>query len=431
MFKSLNAIQSAIVEVGITRPKLVLVGALIVTIVLLVALVLRVTVDTDPENMLSSSHPVRVLNNSIAEEFGAKNMLVLGIVDDEGVLNPGTLANAARLVEDIKALDRVESEGVISFASITAVPEGDLSEADVDRIAADIVGNPLLGNRVISEDVMALAIYIPLKEKGDVNGAAAEVDGLVSVHTLAGDGGHFLAGLPLAEEKFGRDMFIQMALLAPLAGMLIFLLMLYFFRKLVLVVAAMLVAMLSVVWTMGLLTGTGFTLHIMSSMIPIFLMPIAVLDSIHILSEFFEHYPQTQDRSTTLRLVYKEFGHAHHVHIAHHRRGLRVFGHRADTAGAGIRPVRGSGSVLRLAFDDALPAGGHHAPGRRGPAAQHQGRRRIGEQGPNGRPPGDGPVYCWETDNPAGLVHRAGHRGHPGYDEDIGQRQPSALVQVG
>ena len=37
---------------------------------------------------------------------------------------------------------------------------------------------------------------------------------------------------------------------------------------------------------MGLLTGTGFTLHIM---IPIFLMPIAVLDSIHILSEFFEN----------------------------------------------------------------------------------------------------------------------------------------------
>ena len=84
-------------------------------------------------------------------------------------------------------------------------------------------------------------------------------------------------------------MFIQMGLLAPLAGMLIFLLMLYFFRKLILVVAAMLVAMLSVIWTMGLLTDTGFTLHIMSSMIPIFLMPIAVLDSIHILSEFFEN----------------------------------------------------------------------------------------------------------------------------------------------
>jgi len=101
-------------------------------------------------------------------------------------------------------------------------------------------------------------------------------------------------------------MFIQMGLLAPIAGLLIFLLMLYFFRKLILVVAAMLVAMLAVVWTMGLLTGTGFTLHIMSSMIPVFLMPIAVLDSIHILSEFFERYPVSQDRRTTIRTVYGE-----------------------------------------------------------------------------------------------------------------------------
>jgi predicted RND superfamily exporter protein len=91
-------------------------------------------------------------------------------------------------------------------------------------------------------------------------------------------------------------MFIQMGLLVPLAGMLIF------FRKLILVVAAM----LSVIWTMGLLTDTGFTLHIMSSMIPIFLMPIAVLDSIHILSEFFEKYPDTQDKKATLRSIYKE-----------------------------------------------------------------------------------------------------------------------------
>jgi predicted RND superfamily exporter protein len=91
-------------------------------------------------------------------------------------------------------------------------------------------------------------------------------------------------------------MFIQMGLLVPLAGILIF------FRKLILVVAAM----LSVIWTMGLLTDTGFTLHIMSSMIPIFLMPIAVLDSIHILSEFFEKYPDTQDKKATLRSIYKE-----------------------------------------------------------------------------------------------------------------------------
>jgi predicted RND superfamily exporter protein len=281
-------------------------SALVLTIVLLVALVLRVEVDTDPENMLSSSNPVRVLNHDIAEEFGAKNMLVLGLVVEEGILNPGTLANVGRLVADIKALSRVDGERVLSFASVSEIPEGDLTDADVAKVAADLAANPVLGGRVISEDGTSLAVYIPLREKGDVNGVTAEVKDLLAVHTLLGQGEHYLASLPLAEEKFGRDMFIQMALLAPLAGLLIFLLMLYFFRKLILVVAAMLVVMLSVVWTMGLLTGTGFTLHIMSSMIPIFLMPIAVLDSIHMLSEFFEKYPQSRDRSTTLRTVYKE-----------------------------------------------------------------------------------------------------------------------------
>jgi hypothetical protein len=57
---------------------------------------------------------------------------------------------------------------------------------------------------------------------------------------------------------------------------------------------------------MGLLTGTGNTLHIMSSMLPIFLMPIAILDSIHVLSEFFDLYPRSHDRAATLRHVYAD-----------------------------------------------------------------------------------------------------------------------------
>jgi outer membrane lipoprotein-sorting protein len=57
---------------------------------------------------------------------------------------------------------------------------------------------------------------------------------------------------------------------------------------------------------MGMLIGFGFTVHIMSSMIPVFLIPIAVLDSIHLLSEFHERYPKSRDRSKALREVMDE-----------------------------------------------------------------------------------------------------------------------------
>jgi predicted RND superfamily exporter protein len=98
-------------------------------------------------------------------------------------------------------------------------------------------------------------------------------------------------------------MFIQMAVSAPLSMLAIFLLMLFFFRKLTLIIAPMIIAMVSVICTMGLLIGTGNTVHIMSSMIPIFLMPVAVVDSIHILSEFHDQYQKTRDRRLTLEHV--------------------------------------------------------------------------------------------------------------------------------
>ena len=41
----------------------------------------------------------------------------------------------------------------------------------------------------------------------------------------------------------------------------------------------------------------------MSSMIPIFIMPIAVLDSVHILSDFFDRYQDTKSRRETMRHV--------------------------------------------------------------------------------------------------------------------------------
>jgi predicted RND superfamily exporter protein len=117
---------------------------------------------------------------------------------------------------------------------------------------------------------------------------------------LLGDEQYHITGLPVAEDTFGYEMFVQMAVSAPLAMVVIFILMLLFFRKLVLVISPMIIALVSVIATMGLLIGLGFSVHIMSSMIPIFLMPIAVVDSVHILSEFFDLYTSQKGRKNTI-----------------------------------------------------------------------------------------------------------------------------------
>ncbi|HDL53950.1 MAG TPA: RND transporter, partial [Proteobacteria bacterium] len=146
---------------------------------------------------------------------------------------------------------------------------------------------------------------IPIVEKKVANRVSKAVDALIAAEPK-GEESYFVTGLPMAEDTFGIEMFHQMGISAPVAAMVIFLLMLFFFRKLILVIAPMGVAILTILITMGTLIATGNTVHIMSSMIPLFLMPIAVVNSVHIFSVFFDRYQIYKDREKTLKVVMKE-----------------------------------------------------------------------------------------------------------------------------
>ena len=203
----LNNAQGAVVGLGMDRPRLVMVLTALAT-VLLAAAILRFDVDTDPENMLPEDDPVRVLNRSIRSDFGTGDMIVLGIVNEDGVLTGETLAKTSRLIDEIKALPGVIPDGLVSFKSAIDVPESELSPGDVDSITAAVDRNPVLAGRVISPDGEALAVYIPLESKGDADGVSSDIKELLKSPGLQIKGEHYLAGLPLAEETFGRDMFV-------------------------------------------------------------------------------------------------------------------------------------------------------------------------------------------------------------------------------
>lgn len=118
---------------------------------------------------------------------------------------------------------------------------------------------------------------------------------------LKGDETYHITGLPVAEDTFGVQMFKQMAISAPLAMAIIFLLMWFFFRSALVILPAIYDALIATVATMSLLVITGNTIHIMSSMIPIFIVPIAVLDDVHVISEFFDRYQKNRRRKETIK----------------------------------------------------------------------------------------------------------------------------------
>jgi predicted RND superfamily exporter protein len=198
-------------------------------------------------------------------------------------------------------VDNIKQAALGSLKLEYLMEKAPANRAEALQIRDDAMNNPLYAGTLVAEDEKAICLYIPISEKIYSYNVASLVRNLTADWPEADQ--VYITGLPVAEDTFGIEMLVQMATSAPLAGLAIFVLLLLFFRNLSLIIAPMLVAVVSVICTMGLLIGLGYDVHIMSSMIAIFLMPIAVADSVHILSEFYDSYPRFQDKKKTIRHV--------------------------------------------------------------------------------------------------------------------------------
>ncbi|MCP3922292.1 MAG: MMPL family transporter [Desulfobacterales bacterium] len=300
------------------------VTALMIVITLIMAsLMVMIKVDTDPENMLSEDEAVRVFHNKVKKEFTLHDMVVVGVVNDKhknGIFNVESLkkiheltAFAAGLQDKKNEQKRVLSEYIIAPSNVDTIAQAGQGQVRFDwlmkktpkteeqalKIKAMALSNPLLKGTMVAEDGKAIAIYLPVSEKDFSYEVRERL--LERIEKFEGDDDKFyITGLPVAEDTFGVEMFIQMAVSAPLAMLAIFILMLLFFKSIKLIISPMIIAVVTVIVTMGLLIGTGNTVHIMTSMIPIFLMPIAVVDSVHIISEFYDRYDKKLGKVKTI-----------------------------------------------------------------------------------------------------------------------------------
>ncbi|MBM4042414.1 MAG: RND transporter, partial [Planctomycetes bacterium] len=253
------ALADRVVGYSLDHPRRITLIMVIVTLAL-GAMIPWVKVDTDPENMLSEDEAVRVFHHDMKREFTLNDMVVLGVVnekDPDGVFNPTSLARVYELTKfaeklrwpdpkapgkeigvvevDLLAPSKVDNiepagEGTVRFEWLMPAPPTTREAARAIREKAK--ANPLLDGTLVSEDGKALCLYLPLTSKDLSYRVYSELRKKIA--TLTGDEEYHITGLPVAEDTFGVEMFMQMAISAPLAMLVIFILLWLFFRKLTL-----------------------------------------------------------------------------------------------------------------------------------------------------------------------------------------------------
>ena len=286
--------------------------------------------DTDPENMLEKNEPARVFHNSTKRDFQLSDTIVVGIVnekDENGVFSMETLQKIYELTEFAKELrwedkenpgetegvieadllspsviDHMSNkgEGVLSFEWLMpAPPENEIQALEIKKKA---FSNQLLKGQMFSDDSKVMCIYLPLTRKLLSYRIYQELNNKIKTFEKGNEEFH-IAGLPVAEGAIGVEMFTQMNTTSPLAMGVILLLLFIFFRKPVLIILPMIISTASILITMASMNAAGFPIHILSSMLPIFLMSISMVDCVHVLSEFFDTYTEEKGRKASVREV--------------------------------------------------------------------------------------------------------------------------------
>ncbi len=309
--------KKLVTEFSIKHPWVVLGMATLVTIFFAFQFP-NIKIDTDPENMLPEDEPVRLFHEHTKENFGLSDFIAVGVVKESGAFTPEILNRVYNITNEILDIEGVIADDVMAPSTVDDIKQGPGGSLVIEPLMAEeitsseeatnmlgrIKDNPILRGKLASDDGQAVAIFVPIEAKNMAHRISQEVYKIIDKYK--GDEKYYVAGLPMAEDSFGAEMFKQMAFSAPAAMIIIFLLLFAFFRKMKIIIAPMVVAMMSVIWSMGLLILTGNTVHIMSSMIPIFLIPIAVLNSIHIISEFHDHYKRYKHKDATIRHTINE-----------------------------------------------------------------------------------------------------------------------------
>lgn len=321
-------LKNAMIDWAINRSKIVAVLMVLVVIVA-GAFLSKVVMDTDPENMLMKTEPARIFHNETKKAFELSEIVVLGVVNEkgpDGVFTVETLGRIHELTEFAKTLkwrnpdDPSGMEGVIEVDMVAPslmdhmsqagpgtisfewlMPEPPTTREEALSVRDKALSNPLLVGQMVSEDAKALCIYLPLTDKllsYKVYTALQE-----KIAGLEGDEAWHITGLPVAEGAIGVEMFTQMGLGSMLSMAVIFALLFFFFRTVHMIVLPILIATVSIIVTMGAMIASGYPVHILSSMLPIFLMSVSMVDTVHILSEFFDVYDRRKDRKENIRKV--------------------------------------------------------------------------------------------------------------------------------
>lgn len=291
------------------RPRLIITLGLLLIIGFAV-FIPQLTIDSRSEAFLPEDDPALLYRDNVEDIFGLKDPMVIAVVNDgeQGVFNPESLQLIQWLSDEVMKIPEINRDRVVSLATednITGDSEGMLVEEffeappqtqeAADRVREAVMDFPLYVGSLVAKDGSATLI---VTEVYDVNEAPIVYEKLTDLIErapthgeelhVAGDGA--VSGYLVTYINADADR------LVPISVIVITLLCLLSFRTLRGVSIPGVIILSAVASAIGLMAAAGVPVYVITTSMPILLVGVAVADSIHVLSQYYEELANNPDK---------------------------------------------------------------------------------------------------------------------------------------
>lgn len=256
----------------------------------------KVKIDTDIKSHLPKDMPSRIDTDRIDELFGGTEMLMV-LVQADDILNTETLKRVKQLsrkINRIKGVNKVmslfdlksiknEDGTMIVNPAVKMIPEND---EEREEIRKDIMANDLVYGSVVAKDFSLTAIIAMLKTNTKDEEIVPEF--LKVIKEVPGNEKIQLGGLPLNRFETGICIRKDLQLLMPL-GILIMLVFLFVcFRRIRGVAMPFTIVIMSIIVSVGVIALIGWKIHMVTVILPVFLIAVANNYGIHMIARYQE-----------------------------------------------------------------------------------------------------------------------------------------------
>ncbi len=285
---------------------LVVVGISLVTLILgFEATRLKMAIKL--REQLPQEHSYVQIQNTIEDIFGGDSPEVIGVFAKRGTIyDPAIMGKVVRLTNGVLAIPGVVRSSVLSLASpnvrsiesvddnisIQVFIEEPVTPERVRKMQDLLSRDTLVRDNLVSEDATATVIAMDVGSVADAelqknlsDLVERERDDTVEI---------VLAGGPTLRTEITRYTALAFPLLV-IAIVLIALIHYHAFRTMQAAFLPIVTAILSMVWSMGILGATGQLMDTWSSVTPIAILAVAAGHAVQILKRYYEELKKTSD----------------------------------------------------------------------------------------------------------------------------------------